>query len=580
MIIQALCEYYNRKANSDESSIAPPGFEYKEIPFIIVISEDGNFVRIEDTRELNGKKKRAKTFLVPASVERTSGVKANLLWDTVEYVLGVSTKQSNKVGKKRDSFLERLKTSFCTPEHVVEGANALIKFLESDPTVQIETAISGNENEKNLWYEIIESNANIIFKIDGHLRNLCEELKEYCVPKPLFEGDNICLVSGKKCAPESTHSSIKNVQGAQPSGAALISFNKPSFTSFGKKQNQNAPISPEVAFQYTTALNHLLGKNSENKTRIADTTTIFWAEKKVAFESQFSNFFGYKTKDDPDNDVKAVKELFAGVYTGRDPEEANTRFYILGLAPNAARLAVRFWLQGKVSDFAENLIQHFNDIEIVRPVNDNGHYALFWILSALAQENKVDNIPHHLAGSIVTAVLTGGVYPKTMLQQTLRRIKATGDVSRIRAGVLKAFLNRFNRTYNITNEKEITMALDKENTNVGYRLGRLFATLEKIQQEASPGLNATIKDRFYGAASGTPVTVFPRLLDLSNHHLAKMDNIGIKTYREQLLGEIISAIPSNGLPAHLSMEDQARFAIGYYHQRQDFFTKKDNGEDK
>ena len=117
------------------------------------------------------------------------------------------------------------------------------------------------------------------------------------------------------------------------------------------------------------------------------------------------------------------------------------------------------------------------------------------------------------------------------------------------------------------------MALDVTNTNPGYRLGRLFAVLEKIQEEASPGINATIRDRFYGSASGTPVAAFPHLMKLKNHHLAKLENRGRAVNLEKIVGEIMDGL--DDFPTHLSLQDQGRFAVGYYHQRQDFFKKNE-----
>lgn len=571
MILQALCRYYQRKADLGE--IAPFGFEYKEIPFIIVIDKEGNFVRIEDTREGEGKKKKGKVFLVPIAVKRTRAIKANLLWDTAEYVFGIGNK--NDADEKKFAFLNKISESFSNKN---EDINILIQFLKNSPLEKIEAKILSESDIQKIWNEeILQTNPNLSFKIAGDEKilpdKLAKEIEKLCSNNDTVSENaenSVCLITGEQCIPLKIHSSIKNVAGAQSAGAALISFNKKAFESYRKEQNLNAPVSEKAAFEYTTALNTLL-KNSTNKIGIAETTTVFWAEEKNQFEDDFAAFFGY-TKDDPDRDVKAVKNLFSGVYTGRNPEQMDTSFYVLGLSPNSARISIRFWLQGKISDFAKNLKQHFEDLEITRSENDKGHDSLFWILSALSQEDKVSNMPPNIAGSIVQAVLTGKPYPSTMLGQTLRRIRATHKVTRIRAAVLKAYLNRFNRFYKKT-EKQIDMALDKENSNIGYCLGRLFATLEKIQEDANPGLNATIKDRFYGAASATPVTVFSQLLKLKNYHLAKIDNQGMKIKREQLLGEIFTKIPPS-MPPHLTMEEQASFAIGYYHQRQDFFTKK------
>lgn len=566
MILQALYEYYQRKAADPESNIAPEGFEWKEIPFVIVIDKEGNFVGLEDTREGDGKKKKAKPFLVPAAEKKTVGVKANLLWDNIEYALGANPRKRDDINNRKNAFLNRLQETF-TDETTASLVAPLIVFLQNDRVTQITDKEANNE----LWKEIFENNSNVIFRVLGSQdATLCDTMKPYLLKNNNLEDGGICLISGLRAPIARLNVSIKGVRGAQTQGAALVSFNLKAFESYGKTQNYNAPMGEPAAFAYTTVLNMLLGKDSKNKVQAGDATTVFWAQKPTVFEDIFPSFFAFPPKDDPDTDVRAVKALYDGVFTGHTGSDSQTRFYVLGLAPNAARISVRFWHEGVVQDFAEKIRQHFDDLNIIRSPKDTGRYALFWILSAMALENKADNVPPNLSGQIVQAVLTGSLYPTTMLQQTIRRVRATRDVTRMQAGILKAYLNRYYRIHS-TKEKEITVALDTANNNPGYRLGRLFAVLEKIQEEANPGLNATIRDRFYGAASSSPVTVFPQLLKLKNHHLAKLENVGRKINFERMLTEIFDGIGSE-MPSHLAMEDQSRFAIGYYHQRQALFT--------
>jgi CRISPR-associated protein Csd1 len=272
-----------------------------------------------------------------------------------------------------------------------------------------------------------------------------------------------------------------------------------------------------------------------------------------------------------------VKSLYEAIHTGK-LTQSNERFYVLALAPNAARISVRFFRQGRVKDFGEKIKQHFDDLEIVRGPRDPEYLSLYRILTSTALGYDMTNVPPNLAGAVIESILDGTPYPMTLLHQAMRRIRAEQNVTRARAAILKATINRFNRIHN-KHEKEILMALDASNTNPGYRLGRLFAVLEKIQEEAQPGINTTIRDRFYGAASTSPVAVFSQLLKLKNHHLAKLEHPGRRVNFEKLIGEIMSGIAE--FPAHLTLNDQAYFSVGYYHQRQDFFTsKKDNNESK
>jgi CRISPR-associated protein Csd1 len=253
-----------------------------------------------------------------------------------------------------------------------------------------------------------------------------------------------------------------------------------------------------------------------------------------------------------------------------------TKFFILGLSPNAARISVRFWHQGTVGEFCKLMRKHFDDIDIIAPSFDQCRMSLQYLLGSTVRDWKSEDIPPNLTGNVIRAVLNGSPYPETFANQCLRRVRAERDVTRVRASILKACLNRKLRISKRNNEKEMTVALDPSNTNVGYRLGRLFAVLEKIQEDANPGINATIRDRFYGAASSNPVAVFPQLLKLKNHHLSKMENQGFKIAHEKRLAEIIDGL-SPAMPAHLVMDDQARFAIGYYHQRQALFTSNKDG---
>jgi len=384
-----------------------------------------------------------------------------------------------------------------------------------------------------------------------------------------------CLVSGDENVPiETTHPVTKGVWGAQSSGACIVSFNKNAFNSYGKVQSLNAPVSKVMVSQYGKALNAMLS-SPRQCIHVGDASTVFWSEKKTSFENDFSFFFKEPEKDNPDAGVEKIKALYDSLNTGAFvTEEGSTRFYILGLAPNAARISVRFWQVGKISDFALRIKQYFDDFAMVKPPNEPEYYSIWRILVNIAVQDKSENIPPNLAGEFMRSILNGTPYPATLLQACLRRIHSDTEnrVKTVRAALLKAYLNRYYRFHPDIKQKEVNMELDKNQPSIGYQLGRLFAVLEKIQEEANPGINATIRERFYGAACTTPVTVFANLFRLKNHHLAKMDNRGRVINLERLLGEIMSNL--SDFPAHLDLHEQGRFAIGYYHQRQDFFTSR------
>jgi len=342
-----------------------------------------------------------------------------------------------------------------------------------------------------------------------------------------------------------------------------------SFRSFGKDQSFNAPISEEAASAYTKGLNMLLAKDSQNKTYTGDSSIVFWSRAKANenfdLEENFAWYVSDSPKDDPDRGVRAVKSLYDAMKSGHLPVFDENRFYILSLAPNAARIAIRFWRSGTVREFGTKILKHFDDIAIARGPNDPEHLNINRLLRATAFEYKMDNVPPNLSENLMTSILDGTPYPISLLHLCLRRVRAEMNVNYSRASIIKGYINR--------KGGNLSVALDRNNTNSGYLLGRLFAVLEKIQETANPGINSTIRDRFYGAASSSPVAVFPQLLRLKNHHLSKMSNKALKTVYEKEIGEIMDGIVNN-LPSHLELEGQSHFAIGYYQQRQAFFTKK------
>lgn len=570
MILQALKKYYDRKAADPESGIAPMGFEWKEIPFVLVLDDAGRLVNVENTVEGQGKDRRAKRFLVPQAVKRASNVLANLLWDNPEYAFGAALKgKPERVQKQFRSFLERIESLEAGND---AGVRAVLRFLSDADRVERVRSFG------NAWEEMSKQSANLSFRFAGDsalvaarpavVRRYIESSAE-CDPP-----SDICLITGEKSLAQDLHPPIKGVFGAKSTGANVVSFNLAPFCSYGKAQGGNSPVSREAVFAYTTALNHLLSRDSRQRLQVGDASTVFWSEKPTALEEQAPDIFGEPPKDDPDRQTQAVEALFTSVRSGAYAEdEGKTRFYVLGLAPNAARIAVRFWIVDTVANMADRIRRHFEDTQIVHGPKEPPRLSLKRLLRSIALLGKDENIPPNLAGDTMRAILDGLPYPATLLQAAVRRSRAEQGVTYARAALIKACVNRETRR-NPNPTEELAVSLDEKNDNIGYRLGRLFATLERIQLDASPGLNATIRDRFYGAASSTPVTVFGNLMRLSNHHLAKLEKEkpGLAVHRKQLLGEIFRAVPD--FPAHLDLADQGRFAIGYYHQARKFYERK------
>lgn len=574
MILQALKEYYDRKATDAESGIAPPGFEKKELQFLIVIDEDGRFVNIEDTREKVGNRLVGKTFILPRSKGR-SGSKSYattfLLWDHIGYLLGLP-EDDEKSLKQHKTWLETLKE--LPPELLSDrGVAAVLKFYGQNRKEGLEKALAPQQIEECLK----ATQCNMTFRLSDDAPVPCrEKVQEY-----VLHGEDIdktgksgcCLVTGEHGIIARTH----NRTPINKDTKNLVGFQKNSgYDSYGKEQGYNAPIIKSTEFAYVTGLNTLL-KSTTQRLQIGDSTTVFWSKQPSSFESDFAHFFKEPEKDNPDARVERVRALFEAVNSGAGyrSDDDNNSFYILGLSPNAARIAVRFWHDGTIAEYAKRIRQYFNDFKIVKPAHEPEFYSVWRILVNIATQDKSENIPPNLAGEFMRSIIAGTPYPATLLQAALRRIRSDSQyrVKPVRAALIKAYLNRYARTYPQYKQKEVEFSLDTAQPSIGYQLGRLFATLEKIQEEANPGINTTIRERYYGAACATPVTVFAILLRLKNHHLAKLASRGRAVNFERLLGEIMGHL--NDFPAHLDLHEQGRFAIGYYHQRQAFFSKKE-----
>lgn len=604
MILQALVEYYERK----KDDLPNFGFERKEIPYIIVLDKEGKLVNIETTYEGDGKNQRARTFLLPQSVKKTSGIASNLLWENPEYAIGIkreadddkkqkenkktnTSDQDRAEDNKEEKENKKTKENVETESKVDNMHRAFKEKMDSlgviDDRIEVlKRFLNKDKKEELLKFKTVvdeikkDKKALITFRLDtdteiiAEKENIKNAIQQLNISNELKE--RRCLITGCKDYIEKTHTAIKGVWKAQSSGANIVSFNSSAYCSYGKEQGENAPCGSKAVFAYTTALNSLLSKNSLQKMQVGDATTVFWSEKVNDFEKKFLLFFEYP-KDNPDAGTNAVKELINSINNGalNSDENNKTEFYVLGLSPNAARIAIRFFVKDTISGMSKNIAQHFEDLKIDKPKNESEFLSLFKLLASTAALGKSENISPNLAGNFFMSILKGLPYPQTLLQAMINRIKAEQKITYARAALIKAYLNRNARYKN--KEEEIKVSLNKENTEQGYVLGRLFATLVKLQEDALGTTNSTIM-RFYGAASSSPVTVYANLMRLHQHHLEKLrkEKPGMAVNYEKLIGEIQSKIDDKkGYPSHLSLTEQGKFAIGYYQQRQDFFKTKE-----
>ncbi len=582
MILKALYDYYNRCGND----IAPIDWAYVPFFYSIVIDINGNFIRLEPLGDDEGL-----PLLTFRPEERTSAPLAHCMGDNGSYVLGLKevkdkddfdfAKELKKNQKNFETFKKEITKVYGNhPNNPF--AIATLSFYDNYGLETISRMRQDN-NWKNFCNVLSKNITFSINGVNGYAACDSEIIHDRIKAKTNDNKEAICLITGLKSKPVNT--TYSTFVGGK-SNAKLVAFQESAgYDSYGKKKGLNAPISEEAEFKYTTALIKLLSKNSRNKFKVGNRTFVFWASSKseAAEQAEDSLFdlLGYteEMQDDPNAKIEQVRKVFTSIYSGTLKTSLDDTFYILGLAPNSARIAVVYWSESSLKDFASKILRHFEDMEIIDIRKEKRPYmGIKDMISAVTLGGKQTEATPNLPEAIVQSIFQGTPYPYTLFSACIRRIRAeSGDneKSPIRIGriaILKAYLNRIN-----DNNKKINTMLDKDNTNPGYLCGRLFAVLDRTQEDAN-GISS-IRERYMNAASATPSSVFATILNLSAHHLEKLSNEGRKVFYEKLKQEIIDKIPAEGFPAHLDLQDQGRFFIGYYHQRQDFFSKKEENKD-
>ena len=575
-ILAALAKAYERLPN------APPyGFAAEKIGFLISLNADGAVAHVIDLREGKGAKKAAPLMLAPQGVKRTVGIAPNFLWDKTAYVLGVTAGPGHRTADEHAAFVKRHLEALAGQAD--PGLSALAVFLAHWTPAQFVPPVWSDEMKDQ----------NVAFTYEPE-RQAFRTLQDRPAARALWrrvgaEGERgvaICLVTGETGPVARLHPAIKGVWGAQMAGASIVSFNLDAFTSYGHEQGDNAPVSVAAAFAYTTALNRFLERDSGHRLQIGDASTVFWADASNAKLSDEAVAILAALLDPSAARPDAVNQASEAAKIGAkldmirqgkplaeiDPAlENDVRLHVLALAPNAARLSIRFYLEDDFGVIAANYRRYLDDMRI-HPPPRGPPPALWKYLAETAVLGKRENVPPNLAGEWLRAILAGTRYPQTLLATILMRLRADGEVSDLRVSMLKAVLIRnFNQ--------EAPVALDPNNRDKGYLLGRLFAVYEHVQSAAlGPRVNATVKDKFYASASAQPRKVFALLEHGSANHLSKVGKAspGRKVNLEKQVGAIMDLMdPANDpFPAALGAEQQALFGLGYYHQRNDFFRSK------
>ena len=588
MILQALTAYYEQLVR--QGKLSAPGWDDSfKVSYELRLNDAGQLLRVVPllTEKTVGKKTvlAPRAMRVPAHEKRSSGFAANFLCDNSTYLLGADEK--GKPERSADCFKACAKLHHAILDGVDSpAARALLAYFDSWDPAQAAT----NPLLQKQWKEIT-GNANLIFGYEAadHSHSFVNDdpaiqnaWQTHYNDRSADSDMGQCLITGKYAPIERTHPNISGVPGAQSSGAALVSFNAPAFCSYGHEQGDNAPVSKYAAFAYTTALNRLLADRSHCK-HVGDTAILCWAENaEPVYQDAMSMFlFGAdEAAGIQESDVQAaLKRLSAGQTVPFLEKELSPdqHFYLLGLAPNIARLSVRFFLRDTFGSFAQNLQKHADEMEIDCSEKEKFRSLPIWAVvneTTRTVPGQPAKPSPQLAGDLLRAVLTGGRYPATLLNGVTLRIRAEQNVTRGRAAVIKAY---YLRNYPTELNKEVYTVSLNETTNVPYLLGRLFSVLEAVQKAANPGINTTIKDRYFNAACATPGMFFPTLLRLSQKHLRKL-NDGLATHYDKQITELMAQLPESGFPARLSLPDQGKFTIGYYHQTQKRYVKKNEEE--
>ncbi len=585
MILHALEELYHRLADDPAYQVSPTGYSLQKITFKVVLHPDGRLADIVDVRDQEDGRPRSRQVQVLGNTKSPgAGLNPCFLWDNSGYMLGFKA-DDPKPERTRQTF-EAFRDLHLGREEAIDATeySAVCRFLESwDPGTAAE-------------YETVREAAATgfgVFQVVGQTRFVHEHpaVRQWWQARRELDEPvgGQCLITGLHGPLARIHDKVKGVFGGQGGGGAIVGFNEPAYESYGKQKSFNAPVSQAAAFRYVTALNALLDgpRRTKHRLLLSDTTVAFWTDRPAPIEDIFLDVIAYGSEAPEKIEVQdearrqQLQFLLEAIRQGRPghdelaPDPDRTGVYLLGLSPNSARIAVRFFYRGSVAQLIERMHRHHADMGLV-PQPPTGRWkgdpefpSVRSLLDQTARDRK--DIPPLLEGALLQAILHGTPYPQALYSTVIRRIRADRAVNYLRCCVLKGYLTR-----NLN--KEVSMALDPDRPDPAYRLGRLFSALEKTQRDAlGENLNKTIRDAFYSSASATPGSVFPRLLRTYQHHLAKLEG-GHRVNRERLVQNILE--PMTGFPGQLSLTDQGLFAIGYYHQTRDFYTKRTDGAER
>ena len=589
MILQSLVKYYEILSNDEESDIPRLGYSKANVSYAVNLSPEGKLLNIIPMKIAVQRGKKTKevpqSMEVPEQVKRASGIKSNFLCENSSYLFGIDNKGKPERSKECFKAFKELHTDILGDSDN-EAAKAVVNFVNS---WDVDKAVEHPALEEYL--DDILSGANFVFKVNGgeFIHKNKDAKKAWEKYKVSLDSTDVmqCLVTGDRGSIARLHPSIKGVKGAKSAGGTVVSFNERAYESYGrdKQQGLNAPVSEYATFAYSTALNYLLSDIS-HKIQLGDSTIVFWAESPKKIYQDFMSL--YINGGTTDNDetlvrdeaaVKEVKSIFEKIANGKpigelsDIFDEKTKFYILAISPNAARLAIRFFIFNSFGEFVHKIAMHYRDLRIEKQYsNEPDSFPVWRLLNETVSPKSTDKAASPLmTGATIKAIITGTPYPANLYNSVLIRIRAEKNINYYKASIIKGYLLRKHKNNNKFKEV-LTVALNENSDNKAYIFGRLFAVLEKAQLDANPGINTTIKDRYFTSACATPASVFPVLLRLSQHHISKADYGYISDRRISDILEKLD-IENNPFPPNLSLDDQGIFILGYYHQRNSMYQK-------
>lgn len=549
MLLERLREY------ADNRMAQPPRL-YASTPIaaVIELAADGSLRSNRPTVTIDPSTARGKRGIdrFAPDLVRSSGIRPLLLADTGEYTLGVARDPAKQARATAAHEAYKTLVEDCASATNEPSVLAVKAFFDAGGPGLLEL---GNDWDYGLKLTFrVHLPEGAVFPTDRQtVQRFWAQANSAADDAEVLP----CVVCGEfRPALESLQGKTKGIRGGQSSGTSIISANADAFESYGLERSHIAPTCGECGEKFTVALNELLG-NERNRLYLGDTTFAYWTRSPDT-DPDLEILFSPKAGD--------VTALLTSVRSGRRAISLESKaFWAVSLSGSGGRAVVRDWIDSTVDEVEAAVAHWFGLQEIVdgygQPAEPLG---LFSLAGSLVR--KLDDLPKPAPRALLRSALTRTPLPLDFAFQAVRRNRAEQDITRPRAALLKLVLLSQSTT---PIQEGYMVRLQVDHEAPAYHLGRLLAVLEEVQRAALPGINATIIDRFFGTASSAPAGVFGRLVRGAQPHLSRLerDRPGAYVALQRRMEEIMAKI--DGFPRTLTLQEQATFSLGYYHQRAD-----------